>query len=52
LADSLLHFKKTGNHSSPWVFLAAQAKEGMEMLEAISISAKNNRWETISSVNI
>ena len=52
LADSLLEFKKTGVYPSPWVFSATQAKEGLEMLEAISMSAKNNCWQAISSVNI
>lgn len=52
LADSLLEFKQTGCHTSPWVFSAKQAKEGLAMLEAISISAKNNCWQTISSEGI
>jgi len=52
LADSLLEFKQTGRYTSPWMFSATQAKEGLEMLEAISMSAKNNCWQTISSVNI
>lgn len=49
LADSLMEFKQTGRHSSPWVFTAAQAKEGLNMLEAISLSAKNNCWQAVSS---
>ncbi|PKN38795.1 MAG: gfo/Idh/MocA family oxidoreductase [Deltaproteobacteria bacterium HGW-Deltaproteobacteria-2] len=52
LADSLLEFKKTGVHTSPWTFSATIAKEGLEMLEAISQSAKNNRWQKISSSNL
>lgn len=48
LADSFLEFKQTGSYISPWVFTAEQAKEGLEMLEAISKSAKNNCWQTIS----
>lgn len=49
LADSLLEFRQSGCHTSPWVFSAEQAKEGLEMMEAISISAENNCWQTISS---
>lgn len=52
LADGLLEFRQKGCYTLPWVFSATQAKEGLEMLEAISISAKNNCWQTISSVNI
>ena len=52
LADSLLEFKKTGVYTSPWTFSATLAKEGLEMLEAISRSAKNNRWEKISAANL
>ncbi|MCX5848797.1 MAG: Gfo/Idh/MocA family oxidoreductase [Deltaproteobacteria bacterium] len=52
LADSLLEFKKTGSYTSPWVFSAMLAKEGLEMLEAISRSAKNNCWQEISSANV
>ena len=52
LADSLLEFKKTGGYASPWVFSATQAKEGLEMLEAMSISAKNNCWQTVPSEHI
>lgn len=47
LADSLLEFQETGGHSSPFVFSAIQAKEGLEMLEAISTSAKNNNWQRV-----
>jgi hypothetical protein len=34
------------------VFSAAQAKEGLEMLEAMAKSAKNNCWQTVPSVDI
>lgn len=48
LADSLLEFKKTGFYTSPWIFSATLAKEGLDMLEAISLSAKNNCWQSIT----
>lgn len=51
IADSLLEFKQTGAYSSPWVFTAQQAKEGLEMLEAMAISSKNNCWQVVSSKN-
>lgn len=51
LADSLLEFKKTGTHHSPWVFSAEMAKEGLEMLEAIAMSARENRWQKVKSTN-
>jgi hypothetical protein len=51
IAESLMEFKKTGYYTSPWVFSAAQAKEGLEMLEAISLSVKNNCWQLIPSIN-
>lgn len=52
IADSLKEFKKKGDYSSAWVFSAELAKEGLEMMEAIVKSAKNNCWQTISSANI
>jgi len=52
IADSLLEFKQTGRHTSHWVFSAQQAKEGLEMLEAIAISAKNNCWQDIPCADI
>jgi predicted dehydrogenase len=52
LADSLLDFQQTGHYTSPWVFSAAQAKEGLEMLEAMALSAKNNCWQTVSPARI
>lgn len=52
LADSLLDFQQTGHYTSPWVFSATQAKEGLEMLEAMALSAKNNCWQTVSPARI
>ena len=49
LADSLQEFRQTGRYSSPWVFTSTDAKEGLQMLEAISISSKNNCWQPINS---
>jgi len=51
LAESLIEFNQKGHYTSPWVFSALLAKEGLEMLEAISLSAKNNRWQNIYSVD-
>ena len=49
LADALLEFQLKGKHSSPWVFSATLAKEGLEMLEAIALSAEKNRWQSVGS---
>lgn len=51
LADSLIEFKQKGKYSSPFVFSAEQAKQGLEMLKAIALSAKNNCWQPVSSEN-
>jgi len=51
IADALLEFKKTGHCLSPWVFTAPLAKEGLEMLEALSKSARNHCWQKVSHAN-
>jgi len=51
IADALLEFKKTGHCFSPWVFTAPLAKEGLEMLEALSKSARNHCWQKVSHAN-
>lgn len=51
LADALLEFRKTGRHASPWVFSAALAKDGLEMLEAIARSAESRSWQPVVSTN-
>lgn len=51
LADSLTEFKKSGRHSSPWVFNVQQAEEGLLMLEAISRSARSRSWEAVRSID-
>jgi len=50
IAEALLEFRKTGRYESPWVFTAQLAKEGLDMLEAMSQSAKNHCWQKISAV--
>lgn len=47
LAESLCEFKQKGEYSSPWVFSAQVAQEGLKMMEAISTSATNNCWQDI-----
>lgn len=47
IADSLMEYKTTGKHSSPFVFDADRAREGLKMLQAISISAKDRCWQKI-----
>jgi predicted dehydrogenase len=51
IADALLEFKQTGAYSCPWVFTAAQAKEGLEMLEAMTVSCEKKAWQVVSSIN-
>lgn len=49
IADALLEFRKTGRYQSPWVFTAQLAREGLDMLEAMSKSAKNHSWQKVSA---
>lgn len=49
IADSLIQFKQCGSYRSPFIFNDILAKEGLEMLEAISISAANRTWVPIKS---
>lgn len=52
LADSLLEYKQTGRYTSPWVFPASVAKEGLEMLEAMALSAQGNCWQTVATTMV
>lgn len=47
LADSLIEFKQKGFFTSPWVFGADVAEEGLLMLEAIVKSANSKCWQQI-----
>lgn len=47
IADSLIEFQEKGLYQSPYVFDAIQAKDGLKMLEAIALSAKNSKWEKV-----
>jgi len=49
IADALDEFRKKGRYSSPWVFTAQLAEEGLRMLEAMSRSAKSHRWQKVSA---
>jgi len=49
IAACLIDYKKRGDYSSPFVFDGVHAKDGLEMLEAISLSAKNSSWQAIKS---
>jgi predicted dehydrogenase len=44
LADGLVEFRETGGCSSPYVYGAAQAADGLRMLEAIAESSKRREW--------
>jgi len=50
LADSLIEFKQTGKTTSPWVFGADIAEEGLQMLEAITRSAAKKTWEPVGEI--
>ncbi len=47
LAEGLSEFRRRGLCSSPYVFSADKAKEGLQMLEAINISAKSKCWQEV-----
>lgn len=47
LADAFLEFKREGRYSSPWVFPATLAKEGLQMLEAMARSAESRNWQPV-----
>lgn len=44
IADSLIQFKQSREWENKWVAGIQTAKEGMELLEAISTSATTNKW--------
>lgn len=44
LADSLIEFKKTDGFTSPWVFGAEIAEEGLLMLEGMESSVRTKHW--------
>ncbi len=48
IADSLQKFKNNQDHTSPYVFGADIAYDGIVMLETIAKSAKNHSWERIT----
>lgn len=47
LADSLAEFRERGVYTSPFVFSANDAMEGLVMLEAMVVSAANHCWQRI-----
>ena len=49
IADSLQEFKVNGSYYSPYVFDGFQARDGLEMLETMAVSAYKGTWEKISS---
>jgi len=51
LADSLLEYQQKGNYSSPLVFGAGVACEGLLMLEAMAKSAISKSWESVENIN-
>lgn len=50
IADSLKEFQQKGFYNSPFVFDDTQARNGLEMLEAISLSASNRSWQALNSI--
>jgi len=48
IADCLIQFRETGSTESQWVAGAEIAHEGLLMLEAMTRSAQNKQWETIT----
>lgn len=44
IADSLIEFTDTGSYSSEFVFGAAEAANGLQMLETIARSAETRQW--------
>ncbi|NOQ17303.1 MAG: gfo/Idh/MocA family oxidoreductase [Methyloprofundus sp.] len=44
LADSLIEYKEKGTFLSPWIFSSVDAENDLKMLEAISLSSKENKW--------
>ena len=49
IADALVEFRQTGRHASPWVFPAALAQDGLEMIEAMARSAESGKWQPVKS---
>jgi predicted dehydrogenase len=47
IASDIRRFKENNKIGSPWVFSADVALEGLEMLEAMSQSAKDKEWRTV-----
>jgi predicted dehydrogenase len=47
IASDIRRFKENDKIGSPWVFSADVALEGLEMLEAMSQSAKDKEWRTV-----
>lgn len=47
IADSLIEFKKNGQHTIPWVIGVDRAHEGLLMLEAIAKSAESKSWQKL-----
>lgn len=48
LADSIIAFKEGSPEANTWVFGAEEALEGIVMLEAMLVSAKNKCWMLVS----
>lgn len=51
IAECLLDYRSKGYYNSPYVFGPDQAKDGLELLEAIANSANNQTWQIIKSTN-
>ena len=49
LADSLIEYRRSGRHTSPWIFGADTAFEGLVMLEAMQKSVNNKSWIKIEN---
>ncbi len=47
IADSLIAFRESGQSTSPWVFGADIALEGLILLETMSDSARSREWKRL-----
>jgi len=52
LAEALIEFRGKGKYSSPWVFPAALAKDGLKMLEAVALSAESGKWQPVVEAGV
>ncbi len=47
IADALVEYRQSGRFDNPWVFGVDHAEEGLQLLEAMAVSARTKRWEPV-----